>query len=1250
MTTATPTEPNVVSLPVTDTSGAPVRITVGTDIVDVMQPARTFGREDLADPAAHGRFQRRVVALPDVRDGVVTPMLLTIATNDDFYLVRRKPGDGADWSTDDLGVAFAGAVGGAANIRALGAAATADDRIAVAVAVDEGVGPAAASRIFVAYDLSSARTDWSAVPWVDCGSRPGVRVEAIRVLDAGDGTWTVVCAGTQGPNETVYLLRSADRGRPFAKALVFTPGASLQELLDFEAGVHPTFGAGLYVLGTSGRTRVLQFRPFPDYDRSGRARTVPPIVDLPCPDGANVVEAGPTDADGTDLYIGGRGVGLITAVQQDEHEDAEIVVVAPAGGMTDVIDVALSPAPGAPPVVWARRANGDLNIITPATDGGWGNRLVLRTGIQEIAPVACDAHQTASIVAIRGDGAATQLWRDAATGAWHEAAIPVDDPHELMTHTCFGTTIRLLDDAGMPRTGARVTVSASALTSVSLNGATTYLGPGIAVETTTDANGSITLYDRVVSLTPATYRFSVDTLPDAFDVNPAAGIHERFRRITPDDLRTAQVTAPDGSRTPLLDAEGLARPLDAVARALNEGSKLASSSDGEAIGVRIVGAGAGVGTRVFTDAVPDGYAWGVRSDAGKVQVLGSAEVQTMPTGTDSAPSGFGDTLADFLERMAAEVEAAVTLVMRKVEDAVEFVCEIAGTVSRWVLGTLEEIGAFFTWLWEKIEVGLEKVWQWLRFVVDWQDILRVRDALVELANQQLTHLEGEIRNGRAKVGAGFDLLTAQIDTWRRDAGLPPKRIPPPKPGTSARDTVVGTTTPGGQDARDKAEGNPVVSWVTSQLATMVEGIVTFEGPSPVDRLANGAIDFVEGLAGDQMAAFQECIDTIGQDLRTLFGETAPSLDELSFDTLRTAVIAVGTEALRGIIDGLRALVLRAVDLAADVVAALRDGLFMTVRFPFIEKLVALVSPGTTLDTSFRLIDGMMLLVAVPATIGYKVMFGEPPLQPGEVIDLPFGRVQVQVDGALAPDKQNNAGPSNAELLKTIGEGASAATALGSRFSWVVHLAVATIKLGKSAYDVGSAATASTQWAPDPSKLWIQGFGNLLFVCGLGAEVATRHTDRGETVKQLEWTAISVTTLQVTKSMAVLVYQIRKGEPLPQAKAVEGVLDIVAYIVHFVLYTATYATMLSDNAGKRTGSASQAERDRLALDDAVLSLLWVEEFFSHMSYVLSSTAVVAQTPQVKAGTVIGALGTRAVALGLAVATVVVSGEAKRSISA
>src|SRR5665213_872866 len=200
------TEPNVKSFQVDDVHGKSVHVTVSTDIVDYMASARAFGREDMARADAHGRFQKRLIAIPDRGTAVVSPMTLTIGSNNGLSLVRKtEAATGEGWKLTDLSAAFTKAGIPSPQVRALGAAWTDDDRIAVAVAVDDGQ-PDAPSRVFVAYDLSS-KTDWENVPWVDCGAREKVRVHGIRVLgepaESGGG-WTVVLDGDAGRVDMLY--------------------------------------------------------------------------------------------------------------------------------------------------------------------------------------------------------------------------------------------------------------------------------------------------------------------------------------------------------------------------------------------------------------------------------------------------------------------------------------------------------------------------------------------------------------------------------------------------------------------------------------------------------------------------------------------------------------------------------------------------------------------------------------------------------------------------------------------------------------------------------------------------------------------------------------------------------------------------------------------------------------------------------------------------------------------------------------
>ena len=88
-----PTTPNVATFTATDSKNQAVRFTVSTDIVDYMDSAKPFGHTDMADPAAHGRFQRRMLAIPDRQSDVITPMVLTIGSDNSLYVVRH--GDAA---------------------------------------------------------------------------------------------------------------------------------------------------------------------------------------------------------------------------------------------------------------------------------------------------------------------------------------------------------------------------------------------------------------------------------------------------------------------------------------------------------------------------------------------------------------------------------------------------------------------------------------------------------------------------------------------------------------------------------------------------------------------------------------------------------------------------------------------------------------------------------------------------------------------------------------------------------------------------------------------------------------------------------------------------------------------------------------------------------------------------------------------------------------------------------------------------
>jgi hypothetical protein len=1141
-------EPNVKSFPVTDAKGVAARITVSTDIVDYMASARVFGQEDLAQPGAHGRFQKRMIAIPDRRTSVVAPMVLSIGSNNGLYLVQRQEGSGEGWTRSDLAGSFSKFGLESVQVRALGAAWSDDDRIAVAVAVDSG-DASGASRVFVAFDHSS-KSDWEKVAWVDCGTRESIRVHGIRVLRELDGSWTVVLDGDAQRVDMLYLIRSTEEPS-FAKALVFNPAVDYQEILDFEVAVDEISGSGVAVLGVSGKTRVLSFRPFPNF--SSPQPSAPPVIPLPCPEGANVIESGVTREKGTDLYIGGKGIHLLPATEFYEQDDAKLTTVQAASDAPEreAQEIVVADSGDGAAAIWSRRANGELVFVNRAAGAdGWSTPLRLRDGVQAIAAVPGGGLVTTSLLAVYTDGRSAFLMRDAAAGTWRESPLLVGNPKSVVKATCYGTAVRVLDDGHAPRVKLPVKVSASVLASISVNGQNVFIGPGLEFPVETDHQGAVHIYDRVRSLTPAVYRLTFDGIPGSVDVNPAGGIYERFSKMTADELRDAKAPRAGGGEEPLLPAEfqkggARANEVDGVAGALRQAASLGSgSANVTTTGARLVTAGASFSSRLDLGTVADGYRWGIQAGPDGVRQASAAVMDSLAAAGQTVGQFFadlGDSLADFFEGFKTRLQEGWTFIVRKAGEAYEFICAIGNQIKKFVLQTLEQIGSFFTWLWSEIKTGLEKVWEFLKFVFNWDDILMARDVLVSVVGEGLNYMKASTKTLREKSVEGFNSAIGQVDLWRKEIGLPRAKLKPPPKGESFADS----SREAGADAQtkvDQSTGNSVTGWIFEKIDDLFDQIIHIEGPKPGDIAFHAVRTFTSGVVKDQLQNLMNTWEQIQADIKELFDDKMPGVNDLNFETIKNLFVALGSNVVIGILTSLRDLAARAIDLLGEMVEVIRAALFAKVSFPFIEKLVELVAPGTNLDTSFRAVDALMLLVAVPATITYKLIFGEAPFKKGDAVNFPFGRVAVQ---ELTIDE-----------MKTFAVGMVPFVGIGVQF----------IKTVIGYYFMGEAMGGKFEFSNKGIVLGLI-FGGL----GVIAQAVSVRWNEGSAVTGLEWACYGASALAflVTVGLTDKKWDNPGNSVTPTAHRIEAVFHIFLNLTQVVMGAVVFGFVASNVVNGKT---------------------------------------------------------------------------------
>ncbi|MBW7461244.1 hypothetical protein K0U00_45030, partial [Paenibacillus sepulcri] len=207
--------------------------------------------------------------------------------------------------------------------------------------------------------------------------------------------------------------------------------------------------------------------------------------------------------------------------------------------------------------------------------------------------------------------------------------------------------------------------------------------------------------------------------------------------------------------------------------------------------------------------------------------------------------------------------------------------------------------------------------------------------------------------------------------------------------------------------------------------------------------------------------------------------------------------------------------------------------------------VEFVAPGAHIDTSFRMIDGVMMLCAIPATIAYKLMLGEAPFKKGDVIPLSFGNVTVQsgVDGLR-------------------------------KFSWAGGLVgsfMSMILTGYQLYVQGN--VVSEGGSSKPAEAWQLWLGAGLGVLGLATEALGMHVNKGEEVEAMEWTMLAITGILSVKTVALLVAGNKKEAPdRKKLQKVGSGIEVVGKVIHFIMRTAVFGKVIDDDSKSSSSSA------------------------------------------------------------------------------
>lgn len=906
--------------------------------------------------------QQRMAVCEDA-DGL--PLLFTIGTDNIFYLIKHLPGSPTGWERLDL----SSAIDAGKEAATFAVSQDSDGTIHLALALRSKADATDASLYVAPQLLNDSRDDlWSNLagrfvlrPFA--GGKMTISELLLGSNDDGQGKPLALAAvetqdGAITRAEHYFINTDAD-DTAWSWQLYPIP-ENATHMIDMAIGTVEG-DRGVYALYQTLSGPSLSFtgpadpefptkRPNYGFNLSPNAAPTC-IAALPSQDEVNSV-----------LYLAGAGIYSYTGSNSDAAmiwSSDEIASVHEIIAEADPRNVSLWLVAGDNVLYHVRGLRDD--------DTQWSYPLPMRQNVAQIAALRDQQRLTSQLFVVHADSTLAYLYQDPGTTLWRESNVPLADTGNILEFNCYTTHLHFADEGFVPLINKPVQLTASAWSFVTVNGKVHSIDPTTPATVPTDAQGNITIINKVEKLATPIFHLRADFLTQALDVNPGHKISAGLKQVKRgDDLSNAKLH----NGAPLLDSAFDQATLESAAQSVQQLTQASDTLPGER-------PTAGDHPRALAVApalhsldpgkVPLGHIWGITfANGGVTYVEGSAAraLVAPPVSRDivamvSAEEFFAD-IGDFCEALWNGLTQIGHFVLEKVEEGLKFIVNVAGKVFNFILKTVMEVLKVINWVLEKtLGISIEKFIQWLGFLFNWDDVKQMHKVIVNVANQTLAFAQAEALVLEAKITAFFERLKKQVH--RLDA-LPEgdQEI------KSAHTQFIRQN--GDSSGAPALIHSPGGNWASYQ--SLHGGVLTATwavNATPTDPLTA----FIEDVLAPTVASF---VDTIKQ----LYGDIKDAYEnsKLTFNQL---LQELEVDFLVGLLDAMEKLVVGLIKFVADMIALVQELINREVDIPFIGGFVRWLYQEIA-GSDLTILDGFALLLALPATVGFKLLTNKSPLE------------------------------------------------------------------------------------------------------------------------------------------------------------------------------------------------------------------------------------------------------------------------------
>jgi len=666
-------------------------------------------------------------------------------------------------------------------------------------------------------------------------------------------------------------------------------------------------------------------------------------------------------------------------------ELVSIDAVLNAAGMVEVFGI------GTDDLLYHTRQVGTQD--TPA----WGTLFPLGNPVpNSIFTVGRNAGGYSELFSVTHDNRLYRFWQDPSTTQWYNAEILLQQSGEMTQVPAHSVELMVLNNEDIAQPQAEVRIKASNLCSLNINGSYYITSQYRTVTVRTNGSGIVTLFTSTRSLSSPTLFVSTNFMTEAesVEVQPNAQLQKQLYGATSADIMEAKTL--DGQY--LLQGEYRTQEnADSLAQISQRSMSLGGPPPPSGTAFRLRKPGdrraqylrsgkferPGPGWRIdhsrveeqhwavdFRDGFPR-YREMTRDEAqSRLALIDSAKASATAAGFlgvdwgdvwNSIKEGVSSILGSIQEFFVTTIIDPITKLVTKIRVAFEYLVDGITRVFDTVIEFFQQAFDIVEGIWNKIKVFFKELWEWLAFLFAWDDIQRTADAIEHTMNQSLDYFVLGIKAVRNQVAAGFDTMTERIKT-SVDEYL---------------QTITGQTDLkeyGGenvepQPALDSSAGhNPLGSSFEDNYK---DSVVTTAAYKSMDDNLGKIVAELEALAnnfqfGDGKQAFDEAKGYFNQ----IGSEPNNAIHLVVAGTIKVmeGIALFGVAAAKGAI-------LTILDLVIDVIGAVKAMLNEEWEIPFVSQLYKWIT-GRSL--TFRPMQILSLIVAVPGTIFYKIVKGAAP--------------------------------------------------------------------------------------------------------------------------------------------------------------------------------------------------------------------------------------------------------------------------------